>query len=486
MESNVAQRRREFEATHRNPKRLRELRDLIARDQREVVHLHLVDALAKAEAGLEALDKNGRPTKTALRKANSLVERIRSLLENVESTDFALVQKPFLWPIAFPDVLREGDPNAGFDVVLANPPYVRMEKLDNEDELSYGEAFPEVSASRADILVYFYARALQILRPDGQLAFITSNSFTKRKYGKKLRGYLPNALAIDRVIDFGEVKIFDATVEPYVLIGHKTAPELSRTLLGHNLHGPLTRALGGRGSVERVREEIQGLTEYLKAEVSSFPQSRLTDAEWRIEDEQINVLFERLMNQGTPLGELVKNQIYMGVKTGLNSAFVIDQAKRDELVEDDPRSAELIKPWLRGKDIKRWKADWTGLYIIFTNRGVKIDQYPAIQEHLMWFRSQLEGRATSHTHPWYELQQPQEGIYHEFDGPKVILPDFARTVRFTFDSDGHFIANTCYFIPNASRWLLAFMNSSLFEFLLSQITNTPPGGFMKLHSDYYK
>ena len=184
-------------------------------------------------------------------------------------------------------------------------------------------------------------------------------------------------LTIDRVIDFGEVKIFDAAVEPYVLIGRKTTPEPSRTLLGHNLYAPLTRALGGKGSVERVREEIQGLPGYLDSEVSSFSQSRLTDSEWRIEDEQVNLLFERLMNEGTPLGAFVKGQIYMGVKTGLNSAFVIDQAKRDQLVEDDPRSAELIKPWLRGRDIKRWKADPPGLYIIFANRGVDIDRYPA-------------------------------------------------------------------------------------------------------------
>ena len=100
LENNIAQRRTEFKGTHRNPRRLRELRDLIARDQREVVRLHLVDALEKAEANIKALNKNGRPTKTALGKANSLIERSHSLLNNLESTDFALVQKPFLWPIA--------------------------------------------------------------------------------------------------------------------------------------------------------------------------------------------------------------------------------------------------------------------------------------------------------------------------------------------------------------------------------------------------
>ncbi len=497
LESNIAHRRREFERTHRNPRRLRELRDLIARDQREVVRLHLADALAKAEADIEALNRNGHPTKTALRKANSLIERIRSLLDGVESTDFVQKQKPFLWPIAFPEVLREGDPNAGFDIVLANPPYVRQEKLDAEDQRSYEEAFSEVHTGTSDILVYFYARALQILRPGGWLAFITSNSFTKREYGKKLRGYLPNALTIERTIDFGEIKVFDATVEPYVLIGHNMTPEPSRTVLGHNLYVPLVRALGGRGSVERVREEIQGLPEYLETTVSSFPQSRLTDSVWRIEDEDINLLFEQLMNQGTPLSEFVNNRIYMGVKTGLNEAFVIDQAKRDELVEDDRRSEELIKPWLRGENIKKWKPEAAGWYLIAIQNSGDSDAsntwanaeseetamvafreaYPAIFDHLKWFEPKLRTRQDQGRY-WWELRPCT--YYDVFNRPKVVWPDIAREVRFAYDTEGSYLGNTCYLIPTEKRWLLPFLNSGLVEFLLCQITNTLPGGFKRL------
>ena len=483
LERNIDHRRREFERTHKNPGRLRELRDLIARDQKEVILLHLKDALKRAQANLKALKKSEKPGKAALKKAQRFVDRTRSLLHGVESTDFALTQKPFLWPVAFPDVLRQGDPNAGFDIVLANPPYVRMERIDNEDELFYGEAFPEVAASRADLLVYFYARALQILRPDGWLSFITSNSFTKRKYGEKLRAHLPQALTIKRLIDFGEVKIFDATVEPYVLTGCKNDPEPNRVLLGHNLYAPITRSIGGKGSVERVREEIQSLPEYLESEVSSFPQSRLTDSEWRIEDEQVNLLFERLLSQATPLGKVLKNQIYMGVKTGLNDAFVIGEKKRRELVHKDQRSAELIKPWLRGKDIRRWKSNASGLYIIFAHRGIDISEYPAIEAHLRSYRRDLEERATAHLHPWYELQQPQEGIYHEFADAKIVWPDIARDVRFSYDTEGSFLGNTCYVMPTEKKWLLPILNSELVEFLFCQLTNTLPGGFKRLFID---
>ena len=113
LERNIDHRRREFERTHRNPRRLRELRDLIARDQREIILLHLTDGLKRAEEKLEALRESEKPSKAALNRAQRFIERIRSLLDGVLSTDFTMVQKPFLWPVAFPDILRQGDPDAG-------------------------------------------------------------------------------------------------------------------------------------------------------------------------------------------------------------------------------------------------------------------------------------------------------------------------------------------------------------------------------------
>ena len=167
-------------------------------------------------------------------------------------------------------------------------------------------------------------------------------------------------------------------------------------------------------------EDLDGLLS--RSEVGDFPQVMLKKEGWVLEDPALIRLFERLMNHGTPLGEFVKGRIYRGVVTGLNEAFVIDTDKREEMIEEDPQSAELIKPWLRGRDIKRWKAYSTGHYIIFANRGIDIDRYPAIEAHLRWFRSDLEKRATASLHPWYELQQPQEGIYHEFAHPKIVWP----------------------------------------------------------------
>ncbi|MDE0630486.1 MAG: Eco57I restriction-modification methylase domain-containing protein [Caldilineaceae bacterium] len=384
------------------------------------------------------------------------------------------------WSVEFAEVFEK---RGGFDIVVANPPYVRQEGLTLQ-KTELARLYPEVYDGRADVLVYFYARAVQLLRSDGSLSFITSNTFTKRKYGAKLRNLLSSQVTIARLIDFGEVKIFGATVEVLVLVGRKSPPVHNSIVRGHNLYPLLTRKLGRSASVEKAGDEMTRLADHLKAEEALFPQTRLRNSVWRIEDENVNRLFEQLMSQGTPLDEFSDGHIFRGVVTGPNKAFVIDRAKRNELVAADSRSAALINPWLRGKDIKRWSAEWAGLYIIFVNRGIDIEMYPAIEEHLSHFRTQLEQRATSHLHPWYELQQPQEGIYHYFSNHKIVWPDIARDVRFAYDTDGCYLGNTGYIMPTEAMWMLAVLNSFLFEFLLCQIANSLRGGFVRLIHQY--
>ena len=482
LTTNIRTRRQEFERTQRNPGRLRDLRDLIARDQREIA----------------ALKKSAKTTKAALARAGKRVDRIKSLLKNLESRDFALVQKPFLWPIAFPDVLRDGAANSGFDIVLANPPYVRMEKLDNEDEQAYGEAFPEVQASRADLLVYFYARALQILKPGGWLAFITSNKFMRAGYGRGIREHLTNELVIKRVIDFGDLPLFDANGKaiaayPAVLVGQSSADSAENVAAVADLAPPIRQQLSQSGlkdNPENVRGVLENLDSVLsRNEIQDFPQAMLKKDGWVLEDPALIQLFDRLINQGKPLGEFVKGRLYMGVKTGLNEAFVIDQAKRDELIEEDPRSGEIIKPWLRGRDIRRWKAQPAGLYIIFTNRGVDIERYPAILEHLRWFRrfrdekgveKGLEKRATANVHPWYELQQPQEGIYHEFAAPKIMVNNVVKYPHFSYDESGAFISNACFFLVPPSPAIAAILNSRIGSGLLYRQCTLLQNGYVQV------
>jgi hypothetical protein len=463
---------------------------------------------------------------SALKKERKLLEQREAQLRQLQEVEEGLrtakpdgAQQPFLWPVEFPEVFDPPDGRKpGFDVVLANPPYVRQERLSAADQEAYKESFPEVYSGMADLLVFFYARAVQILREGGYLSFITSNSFIKRAYGAGLQRFLAEALTIRTAIDFGETRVFDATVEPFVLVGQKRRPSGEHVVDGHFLFVEIARAAGTRGSVKRVREQLEDLGDLLERDHVGIPQVLLASSGWKLESPEVLRLFERLMNEGTPLGEFVQGRMYRGVLTGLNEAFVIDEAKREELIAADPRSAELIKPWLRGRDIKRWRPEWAGLYVIAIQnsgdpdannpwgeartereaRRLFREAYPAIHDHLSEYEDYYvvrdrngKERRKPGLRPradqgkwWWELRAC--AYYEEFEKPKVVWPEFARRVRFCMVDAGTLLNNKCYLWAEPPSWALALLNSQLIEFLLCQITSQLRGSFLQLYDHFVR
>lgn len=399
------------------------------------------------------------------------------------------------------EVFRHG----GFDIVVANPPYIRQEKFSSEEKDIYEESFPQVYAGTADILVFFYARAIQILKPGGWLAFITSNKYMRAAYGDGLRGHLPHSLEIGKVIDFGDLPLFESNGRPVaaypaVLIGRKAESDEEHTLHVAELTFRVRQLLaeaGRRVNVENVRWALEGLESLLEVvQIPEYPQVLLRREGWILEDPVLVRLFDRLMAQGTPLGEYVQGRMYRGVVTGLNEAFVIDQAKRDELVAADPRSAELIKPWLRGRDIKRWRAEWAGLYVIAIQncgdadaanpwatapteaeaRRILYEAYPAVHDHLSQFENRLRPRADQGRF-WWELRACT--YYSEFEQPKIVWPDITAAMRFAWDTDQRFLANTAYAAVGSS-WLVVLLNSTLARFIIGAISSLIRGGYIRL------
>jgi len=513
-EQRIGQLRQEFEATQDNPARLKELRDNIITSSRKIVRYHLDAALdtAQGEAQMRSgsVGSKGKKKET---KANSRVAQFKHLIEELDKHD--AYQKPFLWSVAFPDIWQYD--NQGFDIVLANPPYVRQEKLDADDQESYKMAYEKVFAGTADILVFFYARAIQILKERGWLSFITSNKYMRAAYGEGLRQFLPERLKLSRVIDFGDLPLFDAngkTVAAYpsVVVGKKNGDNAENGLKVADLTYPVRSVLAKAGkkvNPENVRWVLEDLGGVLKeSEVSDFPQPLLNKDRWILEDPALVRLFNRLMNEGTPLGEFVKGRMYYGIKTGLNEAFVIDQAKRDELIAEDPRSAELIKPWLRGRDIKRWRPEWAGLYIIAIQnsgdtdasnpwanakseaeaKGIFKESYPVIYEHLRWWEEYVDPKEPKkmlglrhrqdHGRFWWELRAC--AYYREFAKNKVVWGDINQSMRFAWDTSGAFFANTGYIATGVPLWLVATLNSKVAEFLMCRITNAVRGGYFRL------
>lgn len=493
--------RKKFDGEGVTPSEKRDLSRRIHRAGLDIATVQLDHALYWANETLAAREKNPKTTKKALKEAAdhlSGLERLKSGLG-----EDAPVQKPFLWPVNFHEILSKG----GFDIVLANPPYVRQEHLDPIDQESYGFAFKDVHAGTADLLVYFYARALQLLREGGYLAFITSNSFVKRAYGAGLRHLLGHAVRVERAIDFGELSVFDAVVEPYVLVGQKGAVPVDHRIHGHFLFCEVVRRAQTKSSVLRVREQLEDLPGLLAADHVQPLQASFR-SEWRLEADDVVALYNRLMAQGTPLGEYVKGRMYYGIKTGLNEAFVIDQAKRDELVAADPKSAELLKPWLRGRDIKRWKAEWSALYIIAIQnsgdadannswgratteadaRAIFKQAYPAIHGHLSRFEETFtdrNGKQRPGLRPradqgrwWWELRAC--AYYKEFRPPKVVWAKTAIEPQFAQDTTGAYLGNTVHFLPEAPPWLANVLSSVVFEALYVFKTPLLRGGYIEL------
>jgi hypothetical protein len=225
------------------------------------------------------------------------------------------------------------------------------------------------------------------------------------------------------------------------------------------------------------------LDQVIAASDRRVPQVHLETSGWSFEDQSVRQLREKIQKAGVPLKEFCGSPLY-GIKTGLNEAFVIDAFTCERLVAQDPRNKEILKPFLEGKDLKPWRYEWRGLWLIYAYHGVEIDRYPAIKAYLSTFRRRLEERATSDSHHWYELQQPQLAYASRMESPKIMYPDITVEPRFVYDDKGFYFGNTTYFIPNADRFLQGVLNSQVSWWYLKKAVRLMRGGYLRLFTQY--
>jgi hypothetical protein len=213
--------------------------------------------------------------------------------------------------------------------------------------------------------------------------------------------------------------------------------------------------------------------------VSSLLNERVLLAEnWTLTGDRELIILEKMRNVGVPLGEYVNDEIYYGVKTGYNDAFVIDRTLRDKLIDEDPKSAEIIKPFVVGDDVRKYRINTRESYLIFTRHGIEISKYKVIKKYLTRFRERLTPRPKDWkgewhgrkpgSYEWYEIQDSVD-YFEKIDQPKIVYPDIAKESRFAFDTDGLFFGNTVYFIPLNDLYLLALLNSKLIYLYFKRI-----------------
>ena len=263
---------------------------------------------------------------------------------------------------------------SGFDIVIGNPPYVKQQKL--QDQKPDLKRLYDCYSGLADLYVYFYERGIQLLNNGGVFSFITSNTWMRTAYGQKLRDLIRNKTRISRLIDFGDAEIFDAIAYPCIVILKAECPD--------------DRIEFQALSWKEDDWKVEDLTRHLASDMFSMSQSDFTSETWRLESKAKLKLIERITKVGVQLGQLVGDHLYRGVTTGLNDAFVVDRATHDRLISEHASSAQILKPYLRGRDIERWCVEFADLYLIFTRRGIDIKLYPAILRHLKQFKENLE------------------------------------------------------------------------------------------------
>lgn len=401
---------------------------------------------------------NGAPPRgndAAKRKAvDELLQGLRRLAR----------QHRFLhWQPAFPGIWQSwqgAEPDGGFDAIIGNPPYVRQEQLASIKPVL--KARYAAFDGMADLYVYFFEQALQLLRPGGRFAFTVTNKWLKAGYAEALRGLLAERSWLEGVTDFGHARGFfpGTDVFPSVICARRPLPTVE----------PPEEV--GVTVVPRDLVRMEELELQVTASTFHIQRATLMREPWILESLPVQSLMQKMQRAGVSLLEFVgTDALYRGVLTGLNKAFVLDTPTRDALIAADPRSADLLRPLLRGQDIDRWASDWAGLWIIFTRRGTSIEAYPAIHEHLARFRSELEPRPANWngkewhvrkpgSYLWYEIQD--NVAYHAaFDQPKIIYQEIQYYPAYSLDTDGRFLNNKGFLIRSADPWLLAVLNSLL-------------------------
>jgi adenine-specific DNA-methyltransferase len=355
-----------------------------------------------------------------------------------------------------------------FDIILGNPPYVRQEQI--KDQKPAFKNHYDCFTGTADLYVYFYERSIKLLKPGGAFAFITSNKWYRAAYGEKLRTWLVGNTHILQLIDFGDAPVFTAISYPTIVILQRITPSADE------------KANEIRAFNWQPGPPIEEFASLFQKQSFGLPQSSLKSDGWRMESSVKLKLLERIRGAGIPLGEYVKGRFYRGILTGLNEAFVVDRATRDRLIAEHSSSAEVLKPFLRGRDVKRWRVEPQDLWLIFTRRGIDIKEYPAILNHLKPYKRQLmpggSGGRKPGSYEWYEIQD-NIAYWREFERPKVILGIFMNKPTYAYDESGLYLNNALYLIAGASPFLVAGLNSSVNWWFLRNTSTDLQNGYLQ-------
>ncbi|EIQ1599439.1 Eco57I restriction-modification methylase domain-containing protein [Campylobacter jejuni] len=376
---------------------------------------------------------------------------------------------PFEWRFEFPEILDDDGNFKGFDLIIGNPPYIRQEEL--KELKSHLAKNYKVYKGTSDIYTYFYELGFNVLKDrGGVLSYITSNKYTRAGYGEALREFLLKNVKVLEYTDLNGIKVFDsATVDTSILCFEKS------------------KSKDNKFKYLALSNEILKTCAYdigLYKDFAEFSQNSLSKESFTFSDENTSALKAKIERIGTPLKEWHGLNIYRGILTGYNEAFIITTEKRNEILAnckdeaEKERTAKLIRKMLRGRDIKRYSYEWAGLWVINTHNGYKnqngekveainIENYPSLKKHFDEFYPQLEKRADKGLTP-YNLRNC--AYIEEFEKEKIVYPCImAKEPCFSYETSFAFAMAPANIITSNSdilKYILAFLNSDFIYLML--------------------
>jgi len=404
------------------------------------------------------------------KKAKDLQSKIAKIQKEIDEIhDNKVFVDAFEWRIEFPEVLDENGKFIGFDCVIGNPPYIQLQKMgadaDALQKMNY-----QTYERTGDIYCLFYELGMSLLKSGALLSFITSNGWMKSAYGESLRSLLSEKYQPCLLIDFAGFKVFDtATVDVNIL-----------SVINANTKNK-TRAC----SIKRSEFEVNKLSDYI---VTHFQCCSFGKEAWAILSDIERSIKTKVESVGVPLKDW-DVEIYRGVLTGYNDAFIISSEKRNEILsncaDDDERerTSAIIRPILRGRDIARYKYNWANLWLINTHNGIKgglerihIEDYPAIKQHLDSYWDKIMPRADQGDTP-YNLRNC--AYVDEFSKPKIIWKRVGSILRFSYDENGLFgLDSTCFAVGKEIAYICCLLNSSMGHYLLNGAPRTGTGDLL--------
>ena len=381
-------------------------------------------------------------------------------------------EKAFNWEQEFPEVFEKG----GFDIIIGNPPYVQLQSMGGMSDI-YAQCGYQVYNKSADLYCLFVERGYSLLKEGGLQSYIMPNKWMLVAYGKELRHFLAST-NLQQIINFGDVQFFEGAATIVCIFVTKKGgiyrDVQALSLNNKTYHGDF------------ANEVMAGLELY--------PHDEFGDGEWSIQPRiHLNIL--KKMKNGTPLKNMPIN-IYRGILTGYNDAFFINEETRQQLIAEDAKSAEIIKPLLRGRDITAWYASKEYQYQITPHNGIQsknippinIDDYPAIKRHLDKYFDKLQKRYDKGVTP-YNLRHCD--YIEEFAKPKVIYPNMTSVFPFAYDENG-FVGNDKTFVITAKdnsinlKFLTAIFNSKLCKLWIWYNCPELLGGTREIRKVYFE